>query len=332
MSPSYNLVNFALRPAKAVQRRMIIEICSRMNSFSNLLGFRYIGLGSPFFNDFASLHRRYGITNMVCIERETQDEKRFLFNKPYECIKMEWGSSCDVLPRLQWRNIPSMVWMDYDDPISEDILSDIGTIIGEIEPGSLVFFTLQAEGKAFDPRPESQNDSEYADVETEHETASEKRLKKLQDCVGDFLPPKTMPQDMNGKAFQRLLLTICWNEIERVLNQRNAGLPLANHVQYKQILNIIYSDGVRMTTFGGILYRSDQEQQFSECEFSDFDFVRDNQDPLEIKVPVLTNHEQLALSSKLPSGNDSQQLLRPVDWKAYRALYRYYPTFVETDL
>ena len=114
MTASYRLVNFRLRPAKAVERKMIIEVCSRLGAFSNLLGFRYIGLGSPFFNDFSSLHRRYGLTNLICIERESQDKDRFLFNKPFDCIEMQWGESTDVLPNLQWTGIPTIIWMDYE--------------------------------------------------------------------------------------------------------------------------------------------------------------------------------------------------------------------------
>ena len=109
MPASYRLINFRLRPAKAVERKMIVEVCSRLGAFSNLLGFRYIGLGSPFFNDFALMHRRYGMTNLVCIEREFKDEDRFLFNRPFDCIEMRWGESTDVLPNLQWDGIPSIV-------------------------------------------------------------------------------------------------------------------------------------------------------------------------------------------------------------------------------
>ena len=77
MAPSYRLVNFRLRPAKAAERKMIVEVCGRMGAFSNLLGFRYVGLGSPFFNDFILMHRRYGMRNLICIEREAQHKDRF---------------------------------------------------------------------------------------------------------------------------------------------------------------------------------------------------------------------------------------------------------------
>ena len=313
MPASYNRVNFVLRPAKAAERRMIVEVCSRLGSFSNLLGFRYIGLGSPFFNDFALFHRRYGMRNLICIERELQDQNRFLFNRPFDCIQMYWGESTDVLPRMQWTGIPTIVWMDYDDPINEEILSDLGTIISQVEPGSMVLFTIQSVGKAF---------------------KSEKRsaFEGLQDAIADFIPIDATPTDMRGKTFQRLIQRIVTNELHRKLTLRNSGVPSQSEVRYKQLFNMTYADGVRMTTIGGMIYRADQEQQVTDCTFSDFGFLTDSESPHEIELPVLTYKELSKLSSKLPYGNPDLSFLSQKEIDAYRKLYRYYPTFVETDL
>lgn len=313
MPASYRLINFRLRPAKAVERKMIVEVCSRLGAFSNLLGFRYIGLGSPFFNDFALMHRRYGMTNLVCIERESQDEDRFLFNRPFDCIEMRWGESTDVLPNLQWDGIPSIVWMDYDDAINEGMLSDIGTIFRQLEPGSMALFTIQAEGNSF-------------------KTQDKDALEGLRAEVGDFVPASASPEDMRGKRFQSLVRQIVDNEVKRSLGLRNTGVPTQNSVQYRQLFNVLYADNVRMTTIGGVIYRADQAQRLANCEFADFAFLEEGDVPFEIKVPVLTYKEQLKISSALPSGNPAPPFLAPGDVSEYRNLYRYYPTFIETDL
>ena len=313
MPPSYRQVNFRLRLAKAVERRMIVDACARMSAFSNLLGFRYIGFGSPFFNDFALFHRRHGITNLICIERERQDEDRFLFNKPFDCIDMEWGDSNHVLPTLQWTGVPTIAWMDYDDPINTNILADIGTIIEQIEPGSVALFTIQAWAGHFGK---------------DEETA----LDALLATLGEYVPADANARDMRGKAFQKMLRRVVDNEFARILNRRNAVVPDANKVLYKQIFNVIYSDGVRMTTLGGIFYRADQAQRVANCEFDDFDFIRDGDDPFEIRVPALTHKEQLKLNSNLPSAQKVPSFLSQRDVTQYRNFYRYYPTFIETDL
>ena len=288
-------------------------MCSRLGAFSNLLGFRYVGLGSPFFNDFALMHRRYGMTNLICIERESGDRERFFFNKPFDCIQLVWGESTNELPKLQWNGIPSIVWMDYDDAINPGMIADIGTIVRQLEPGSMVLFTVQAEGKTF------KSDDKCA-------------LDGLREEVGDFIPPDATPADMRGKRFQKLLRRIVDNEFKRVLSYRNAALPPQNSVQYKQLFNVIYADGVRMTTIGGVIFRADQAQRLANCEFSDFEFLREGDDPFEIRVPVLTYREQLKLSAELPSGDPVPPFLATGDVSAYRTVYRYYPTFIETDL
>ena len=319
MPPSYRLVNFRLRPAKVVERKMIIDVCARMGAFSNLKGFRYIGLGSPFFSDFAMVHRRYGLQNLVCIERQSQDKDRFLFNRPFDCIQMQWGDSSEVLPRLDWRNIPTIIWMDYDGSISEKIMADIGTIFAQIEPGSLALFTIQAEGRSFEP-----DDNEADEDKSE--------LDVLRDKIRDFVPHDASQTDMRGKAFQKLIRRIIGSEIRRILDLRNAAVPSQDSVKYKQLFNILYSDNARMTTVGGVLYRADQEQTLGSCEFTDFDFLRGSEVPLEIKVPVLTYREQLKIASGLPASTPNVPFLAPGDISAYCSLYRYYPTFLEADL
>ena len=313
MRASYNLVNFTLRPAKAAERKMIVDICARLGAFSKLLNFRYIGLGSPFFNDFVALHRRYGIANMICIERVSQDKDRFSFNRPFDCIDIQWGESTDVLPRLQWNDIPTIIWMDYDDPINEEMLADIGTIVRQVEPGSLVLFTIQAKGTAFGSEDKSP-------------------LQDLQEQIGDFLPIDVTETDMQGKAFQKLIRRIFNDEVNRQLSHRNAGTPTANAIRYRQLFNALYSDGVRMTTIGGVVYRADQEQVLTSCEFSDFEFLRENNVPFEITIPVLTYREQMQIASKLPSGTPRLSFVKPGDLENFRKLYRYYPTFMETEL
>ena len=313
MPPSYRLVNFRLRPAKAVERRMIIEACGRMAGFASILDFRYIGLGSPFFNDFVLMHRRYGLRNMICIEREVQHKDRFLFNRPFDCISMEWGTSTEVLPTLSWRDIPTIVWMDYDGRISEEMLSDLRTIFSQIETGSLALFTIQADGNSF-------------------KTDEQSSLERFQEEMRDFVPIDATRRDMQGKAFQRMLWRIVNNEISRILDQRNVAMPASNHIQYRQLFNVIYADDARMTTIGGVIYRADQTQHLAACKFDDMNFVRRDDEPLEIIVPTLTHREQWKLDTLLPSSGPELEFLAEGDVTNYSQIYRYYPTFVETDL
>ena len=235
MPPSYHKINYALRPAKSAQRKMIVEACGHLRLLLGLRAFRYIGLGSPFFNDFSTLHRQYGIRNMVCIERETADRDRFVFNRPYDCIEMQWGSTNEVLPTLSWKNTPTIIWMDYDQAIDPSMLSDLSTVFANIHPFGLVLVTIESQGVS----PPSQSRS---------------ALIELRKTLGNAIPADVRAKDMVGKKFQMLIRRIVDNEIRVVLSQRNATAEDSDVVLYEQFFNFSYRDSVSMTTIGGLVY------------------------------------------------------------------------------
>ena len=164
------------------------------------------------------------------------------------------------------------------------------------------------------------------------ETEEQSALDRFKEKMKDFVPINVTETDMRGKAFQKLIHRIVNSEFSRILDQRNVALPTRNQVLYKQLFNVLYADDVRMTTIGGVIYRADQEQRLRTCEFDDFDFLREGDEPLEIKVPILTHREQLKLNTQLPSKCPEIGFLASGDVSKYSKLYRYYPTFVETDL
>ena len=134
--PSYKKINYALRPAKNIERKMIVETLSRLRAFYTLESYRYVGLGSPYFSDFSLVHRSLGLQDMTCIEQEAGDVGRFKFNRPFDCIELEFGKSAMILPTLKWQDRPTMIWLDYDDPLDTSMLSDIDVVCSSLTPGS----------------------------------------------------------------------------------------------------------------------------------------------------------------------------------------------------
>ncbi|MBD2016621.1 hypothetical protein H6F96_21960 [Microcoleus sp. FACHB-53] len=64
---------------------------------------------------------------MISIEKDKDAKERFEYNKPFGCIKIEYGDSYDVLPKLPWSK-KSIVWLDYDSPLEKTILDDIDIV------------------------------------------------------------------------------------------------------------------------------------------------------------------------------------------------------------
>src|SRR4051812_32120603 len=114
MSRSYERINYALRPAKSVERKMMVEAFRRLSEFRLVDTYRYIGFGSTYFADFQLIHKSLNIQAMKSIERDVENRARFEFNKPFRCIEMEFGESNLVLPTLPWADIPTIAWLDYD--------------------------------------------------------------------------------------------------------------------------------------------------------------------------------------------------------------------------
>ena len=63
---SYEQINYSLRPAKQIERKMLIEAFRNLTEFGDIGSYRYIGFGSIYFSDFNQVHKSLGIT--VCVK------------------------------------------------------------------------------------------------------------------------------------------------------------------------------------------------------------------------------------------------------------------------
>ena len=91
MPASFEEIDFRLRPAKQIERKMICDALHRLTEFAWLDSYRYVGFGGIYFSEFVLFHKQLGIEDMISIERETDKRPRFGFNAPYKCITMKYG-------------------------------------------------------------------------------------------------------------------------------------------------------------------------------------------------------------------------------------------------
>ena len=312
-TPSYERINYTLRPAKSIERRMIVEASGRLKGFRKVENYRYIGFGSPYFSDFSLIHRSLGITDMLCIEREEGDKERFEFNIPFGCVELKFGKSTDILPQLEWQDRPTIIWLDYDGKLNEEILSDIATVCSDVSPGSLLLLSIRATATDFGEDEES-------------------RQQKLKEAVGDRVPVGAKLKAFSSENFPSLLWEIIDTEIRRWISERSSAMSPETRFLYKQIFHFNYQDGTKMLTVGGLIHQVGQEVIHAQCDFGSLFFVRDGKEPYSIRVPKLTLKEMQKLNKFLPGTGREMPYLPEKDVKAYLALYRYFPTFVEVDL
>ena len=124
MPGGYEIINYSIRPAKSIERKMLCEAFRRLSEFGSLDSYRYLGFGSTYFSDFALFYRLLGLRNMISIEKDAANSQRFEFNRPFRCIDVKFSHSNDALPTLPW-NERTIGWFDYDDKLDAGLLADV---------------------------------------------------------------------------------------------------------------------------------------------------------------------------------------------------------------
>ena len=101
---SWKKVNYQLRPAKQLERRIMLDTFIAMAQCGfRLRKYKYIGFGSIFFYDFVLFHKLLGIDKMLSIEHDYEAESRVQFNKPFRDVEIKMGRSDEILPVMDMK-------------------------------------------------------------------------------------------------------------------------------------------------------------------------------------------------------------------------------------
>lgn len=322
MAGSYEKINYALRPAKSVERKMLVEAFRRLSGLGAIESYRYIGFGSTYFSDFALVHKTLGIIDMISIERDEHNGDRFEFNRPFNCIQIEFGDSKDILPKLPW-GARTILWLDYDGKLDSDVLTDITHACTSMVSGSMLIITVNAHPDRMDRTPISE--------------LPQRRFQKLEERVGaEKIPDDVDGRNLKGWEEAEIYRRIIKNQILETLSQRNGGRDPGNKMKYKQLFNFHYADGPNMLTAGGIIYNEEFENMVNGCGFEKLEFVSLLGDaPYLIEVPSLTYREIQHLDAQLPLGGHTNLKAKSIpkeDLERYARVYRYFTTFAEADM
>ena len=327
--PSYRSINYVMRPAKSIERKMLAESFRRLHPFQRINEYRYVGFGSIYFSDFQLIHRELGIDDMISIEKDAHAKECFEFNKPYRSIKMEFGVSGQILPTLDWRK-RSIIWLDYDGKLDLDSLADIGTVSATCPSGTALVVSVNAHPE---PWPRDQERSEFEGQTGKAFNIAEYLLSKLAYYIGPKIPPGTQGKDLRGNGVSTVFHRTILNEIDEQLSRRNAMLEPSDKIVCKQIGHFLYQDGALMLTVALVFFKASDLALFEACAFEKLPFLRSGNDPYLIRVPCLTNKEIRYLNEQLPFLTATTLLKGPgipdEDLKAYSEVYRYFPSFNE---
>ncbi|MGE4378923.1 MAG: O-methyltransferase [Candidatus Izemoplasmatales bacterium] len=331
--PSFEKINYSLRPAKNIERKMILEALYRLSSFHSIREYQYIGFGSTFFTDFSLFHKNMGINDLYSIEIEEDYKERFEFNKPFSAINMIYGHSNEALNHssINWDK-RKIVWLDYDYPITADVMIDIDNVIKKCISGDVFLITLNANTKEVYSNPKSSD----ASIEKAFNKFKSQFILEVGDDefidYSDLVDASVKPSDLAGWGLANVCSKIIKKRIHRKLYERNEvneDIGQSDNLNYKQIFDFHYQDGSMMMTVGFVFYSNSEWTNFNQCNFNDFNFCQNL--PFSIKAPNLTFKELQYIDSCLPNNTEKIEPMKiPIEEiEEYIKVYRYFPTFLE---
>ena len=319
---SANIVNFSIRPNKAVQRKVVFEVLRVLSPAITWQEYRYIGLGAIWFVDFVLAHKLLAIRDMVSIEVDEVLAKRAEFNRPYACVSVEHGDSSTVLATMDLADSPVLAWLDYDTGPDGPVLDDLSLLCAEARAGSVVIVTVNAEKKNL---PSDADDGhEYGPLE-----------ERMRAWAGDAVPSRIPESGRTNAGYPELLASVLMEHLHRCVRREGRDTTLS----VVPLFNIGYKDSCPMVTVGGAIVepelrgRIDTLLKSQEGLHTADEFVR-------INVPPLTFKEKAALDQMLPKDcapspeevHEAGFQLQPEQLENYYRFYRHYPNFGEIEL
>lgn len=322
-------IAYHLRPNKAVDREIFIELLSRVVASANDPDFRYIGLGGPFMEDFRQLHARTAIKRMTCVERDANVHMRQRFNLPLAFVEPAVGELGEYLSGQDLSQQTCALWLDFSD--SEKLYERIdlfAALLKDCAFGSVVKLTLNA-------NPGQLGKTEEASENRLHE----RRLQRLESLLQGYFPNDATKEEMAWRSFGKVLLRAVRVAVHEQLKGSGA--------EFLGISSFLYSDGQPMVTVTGAVVRPGETEAFlARNALKSWDFYRsDWWLPRVIDMPLLSTRERLVLERglhdaattsvrdmlgfDLPNG----ALVSSTDvLEMCRRFYRLYPQFAKVDL
>ncbi|MCP3896226.1 MAG: hypothetical protein GY706_16590, partial [Bacteroides sp.] len=281
-------IPYHLRPNKAVERGLFIQSLRKINKFTNISDYRYIGFGGPFLEDFKVLHHELKISDMVCVEIDENVRLRQQFNKPLSCIDFldEACSATDFINEYEFDK-ESIVWLDF---VSfKDLnrqLSDVSRLLSNLCHGDIFKVTLNANSANLGNVDDGANQHKY-------------RLKKFKELVtSEFEPHGLTEESMYSKVFPNTLL----EALNRAVSK---GMASACQLEAVLLSAFVYEDGQKMLTATGIVLNKTEKDEFFEKTRIDIwpYFASNWKETKNISLPALSARERLQVEQMLPDGS-----------------------------
>jgi len=274
---------YQLRPNKAVERLVFLELLSRLDPALNVgSDYRYIGFGGPQMEDFRLLHEPFPQMKMLSLERDEDVLKRQRFNQPHTNVRCKLQASGDFISRLSDSG-NMIIWLDYTDPAERPIqIAEFQSLLRNVRTTSIVKLTLNAAPATLGGNP------------GEVGLQAKRRAKFLED-FSRFFPTGLEEEGVEQDNFPSTLLTVVDYAAAEALRDRKDW-------RFQPLTSAAYADGQQMLTVTGMIgRRTIIKNVLNTSELATWEFGRLTwSDPVRIEVPELTLKERIHINQLLP--------------------------------
>jgi hypothetical protein len=304
LNPEPREIDYRIRPAKNVERKMLLEICGRMAGLEPLANYRYVGMGSIYFVDFSLFHRAYGMKDMISIEGRENLKDRCEWNRPFDCVTVMPAPVGEALPELR-SDVPTIMWLDYEEALDDEIIGQVEEACEILAHRSILIVTVNAH-----PGPLNQ------------------RVAKFRERFGDRDLSRT---DTPEKLGQEKLRELYFEYLDTAVSTAISARKARDGAVQKQLAHFLYRDGVNMLSMAWLIHGEDEADAVRELDFDSLHFASDGAKPWHIEVPRLTYRERITLDKMLPDRTNEEipDGVEAADVTAYATLYRQMPIYVD---
>jgi hypothetical protein len=272
---------YQLRPNKAVDRLLFVDLLSQLDSILNVgSSYKYYTFGGPQMEDCRLMHDRFPTMQMLSIEQEENVLKRQRFNGPHTNVKCKLQSSNDFVNRFASRN-RAIVWLDYTKPRERATqIAEFQTLLRRVASQSIIRITLNASAATLggDPGPGLQ----------------QHRLDRFLEDFGRCFPNGLEVEGVTNEGFPKTLLALIDFAASEALRDRHDW-------RFQPLMTTVYADGHTMVTATGIAAPRREIENLLRCSIVSWPFATLHwKEPMTIEVPELTIKERIHINQLLP--------------------------------
>jgi hypothetical protein len=308
-----HILQYDLRPHKQVERRMMIDAFQiLLGSGFHIRSYKYLGMGSVFFWDFLMFHKLLGLRDLTSVEKDRDLSLRVDFNRPCRLVQVHMIPIGEALAKID-EQAQYIVWMDYDQMLSSEMLQDAAQAGTRLSSGSVCIITVDvAPPKSEDGKSTLETSFEY--------------YKSVSNTLWD---PGWHSGDFHASNLA--------SRVAELLRRAIDGGAAGRNLSFLPMFHFEYRDGDHpMMTIGGMIGTSKELRRIKRSELASAVYYRDNlEHPYTIRIPRFTRRERYLLDREMPRA----EKWRPVEFetndseiKDYSEIYRFLPAYAELML